>query len=143
MRPTGLYCTFVVDETHFAINVLEVQEVIEAAQLTPVPLSAKEILGIMNLRGQIVTCLDMRLRLAVEEKATEEQTFLVLAGGAHTVSLIVDHVGDVVNFEDATFHRSPETLSDTVKSLIEGSFESDSQLIHIVNPNEVLRLDRD
>ena len=92
------YCTFVLDGHLFGIPVASVQEVLREQAVTPVPLAAPEVSGLINLRGQIVTSLNLRERLRLAGQPADEQSVSVvvrtLDGGA--VSLVVDRVGDVV-----------------------------------------------
>ena len=112
----GKQCaTFVVGELFFGIDVLNVQEVLRQQEMTRVLLVTDVIEGLINLRGQIVTAIDMRRRLELPARVGTD------AGNAHmnmvirtddgAVSLLVDEIGDVIEMDAGLFERPPDNLS--------------------------------
>ena len=105
---SGQYSTFFVADLFFGVDVLRVQEVLRFHQMTRVPLAPGVIEGLINLRGQIVTAIDMRRRLqlpAREDNQTPMNMVVRTEDGA--VSLLVDEIGDVLDVDSATFERPP------------------------------------
>src|SRR5262249_50700755 len=105
------YCTFFVDGHYFGLDVRKVQEIIRYQEMTSVPLAPPEVRGLINLRGQIVTAIDLRRRLELHERRADELPVNVIV---HTddgaVSLLVDEIGDVLEVSEKAFERPPETL---------------------------------
>src|ERR1700753_3429550 len=112
------YCTFTVDGLFFGVEVLQVQEVIRFQQMTPVPLAPAVVNGLINLRGQIVTAIDLRRALGLMDRPAEDLPMnVVVRTDDGVVSLLVDEIGDVLNVDDASFERAPETLSGVAREL--------------------------
>ncbi|MGE0443293.1 MAG: chemotaxis protein CheW, partial [Gemmatimonadales bacterium] len=105
------FCTFQVADLFFGIEVLQVQEVIRSLEMTRVPLAPPCIEGLINLRGQIVTAIDLRTRLGLPIRENEEPPMnVVVRTDDGALSLLVDAIGDVIETNDEAFERPPETL---------------------------------
>src|SRR3954464_4816791 len=98
------YCTFYLDGHYFGLDVLKVQEIIRYQEMTRVPLAPPVVRGLINLRGQIVTAIDLRRRLELAERPADHLPVNVVV---HTedgaVSLLVDEIGDVLEVPEAAF----------------------------------------
>src|SRR5580704_502420 len=95
------YSTFYVDKLYFGIEVLQVQEVLRYQEMTRVPLAPEVIEGLINLRGQIVTAVDMRRRLRLPPRAgTQTPMNMVVRTDDGAVSLLVDEIGDVLDVDE-------------------------------------------
>lgn len=114
------YCTFRLDGHLFGVPVEHVQEVLRPMEVTPVPLSAGEVTGLINLRGQIVTTLELRSRLVIAERDPDDSAVCVVVRTADgtPVSLVVDAIGDVLTSDAALQEPPPETLPISVRSLV-------------------------
>ena len=124
------FSTFFVQDLFFGIEVLEVQEVLRYQEMTKVPLAPDLIEGLINLRGQIVTAIDMRRRLRLEpRKPGETPMNMVVRSDDGAVSLLVDEIGDVLEVDDATFEPPPETLGGVARELIRGAYKLDDRLL--------------
>ena len=98
---TEQYCTFWVDGLFFGVAVDEVQEVIRHQPMTPVPRAHDAVRGLINLRGQIVTAVDLRVRLDLQERPADRPPMNVIVRCAgEVVSLLVDDIGDVLDTSD-------------------------------------------
>lgn len=133
--------TFRTGEYLFGINVLEVQEVLKHQQMTPVPLAPAEVRGLINLRGHIVTAIDMRARL--KQKATSDETqemnlIVSLRDGA--ASLIVDSVGDVITLDRERYKPRPSTLKAPLSEMVTGVYELDKSLLLHLDPESACKL---
>ena len=105
------YCTFRVADLTLAIDVMRVQEVLREAEIRAVPLAPPAVKGLVNLRGQVVTVLDLRARLELgEADRPEHPMYVVVRGGEVLVSLVVDQAGDVVQPEPDTHAPLPANL---------------------------------
>ena len=128
------YCTFLLDGQRFGVAVENVQEVIRAQHMTPVPLTTPIIRGLINLRGQIVIALDPRRRLGFPEGPPGRLPInVVIRRGEGTVSLLVDEVGEVVTADPSTFERPPETIRKEVRDVLEGLYKLNDRLLLILD----------
>lgn len=125
MPQTSQFCTFYVDALLFGIELRRVQEVLRYVGMTSVPLAPRVVSGLINLRGQIVTAIDLRHRLDLEPRAEEMQPMNVVVHSEDgSVSLLVDEIGDVVEVQEESFEPPPETLHGKVRTVILGVHNS-------------------
>jgi purine-binding chemotaxis protein CheW len=129
----------VLDGMVFGVDVLHVQEILRAQQLTRVPLAHQVVCGLMNLRGQIVTALDLRRRLGLPERpeGMKPKNVVVRTEGG-VVSLLVDDVGDVIDVAKETLERPPETLRGPVRELIQGAYKLRDHLLLLLDAEKVV-----
>ncbi len=136
------FCTFYLDKLFFGVEVEKVQEVIRYQTMTRVPRAPEVIGGLINLRGQIVTAIDLRKRLEMGPRPPERKPMnVVVRTEEGAVSLLVDEIGDVVEVSPATFETAPETLSGLARKLTCGVYKLDRQLLHSVDLGAVLQID--
>lgn len=127
------FCTFYVKGLFLGIEVAQVQEVIRHQAITSVPLAPRIIGGLINLRGQIVTAIDLRARLKLPERAADELAMnVVVRCEDGVVSLLVDEIGDVVSVSENEFEPAPETLPGDARQLIEGVYKLSDRLLHVL-----------
>lgn len=128
------FATFELQGHLFGIEVTEVQEVIRYQPMTRVPLAPAEIRGLINLRGQIVTAMDLRRRLGLADRPADELPMNVVVRTADGwVSLLVDEIGDVVEVTEAAFERPPETLTGVARTLIRGAYKLEGRLLLVLD----------
>lgn len=128
------FCTFYLGSHYFGVDVMHVQEIIRSQALTRVPLAPPVVRGLINLRGQIVTALDLRRRLEMPDAEKEREPINVIVQTADgAVSLLVDEIGDVMPVSDNDFERSPETLQGTARELIAGAYKLADRLLLILD----------
>ncbi len=133
------YCTFYLDELFFGVDVLIVQEVIKFQDMTNVPLASKVVQGLINLRGQIVTAIDLRRRLELSERpADQEPMNIVIQTDDGAVSLLVDEIGDVLEVTDDTLDPPPNTVKGTARELITGVHKLDGCLLLILDTEKAM-----
>lgn len=131
------YCTFHLGSLYLGIEVQHVQEVIRHQHTTHVPLAPSLVHGLMNLRGQIVTALDLRKRLGLEDRPAGEQPTNVVIRTSHgSVSLLVDRIGDVLEVSSNDYEAPPETLKGPTRQMIRGAYKLDNQLLLILNTQQ-------
>ncbi|QOV88120.1 chemotaxis protein CheW [Humisphaera borealis] len=134
MTDGNQYCTFTVGSLFLGIDVRKVQEVIRYQEMTRVPLAAKVVTGLINLRGQIVPAIDLRPRLGLPPRAAGALPInVVVRNSEGAVSLLVDEIGDVVSVEADSFEPRPETLRGPSRELIEGVFKLKKRLLLILD----------
>ena len=138
------YCTFTLDGLLFGVDVSTVQEVIRFQEMTEVPLAHRVVRGLINLRGQIVTALDLRRRLDLPERQDGEQPMnIVVRTEDGAVSFLVDDIGDVVEVDGSLFERPPETLRGTARSLILGAHKLERSLLLVLDTARAAQLKED
>lgn len=136
------YSTFDLAGFYFGIDVLQVQEVLRYQEMTPVPLAPPVIEGLINLRGQIVTALDMRRRLGLPPRSGGEAAMnVVVRTEEGAVSLLVDEIGDVVEVDSASFEDPPENLDPEIRDLVRGIHKLKDKLLLVLDIGQTLRLD--
>jgi purine-binding chemotaxis protein CheW len=135
------FLTFFVDRLFFGIEVEQVQEVLRYQEMTRVPLAPPVVSGLINLRGQIVTAIDLRRRLGLAEAPPDRLPMNVVihtADGA--VSLLVDEIDDVVEAGAETFERPPDTLASKDREMIRGVHKLKGRLMHVLDAHTVANL---
>ena len=137
----GQYSTFFVKNLFFGIDVLQVQEVLRYQEMTCVPLAANVIAGLINLRGQIVTAIDMRRRLGLSPRADGETPMnMVVRTEDGPVSLLVDEIGDVVDVGADTLDRPPDNVDRAARDLIQGVHKLKDRLLLILDATRTVDL---
>ena len=136
-----LYTTFTVADRYLGVPVERVQEVLRAQPVTPVPLAHADISGLLNLRGQIVTALDLRARLGLPARVENDPSAnVIVMTDDGPLSLLVDALGDVVGVDDAQFEPPPDTLQTDTRHLIKGAFKLDDALLLDLDLDRTLEL---
>jgi purine-binding chemotaxis protein CheW len=134
MNELSQFCTFYLDGLSFGIDVREVQEVIRYQEMTRVPLVPPVVRGLINLRGQIVTAIDLRRQLDLPERPADALPMnVVVRSDEGAVSLLVDEIGDVVTVSPEDFESPPETLDGVARDLITGVYKLSGQLLLILD----------
>jgi purine-binding chemotaxis protein CheW len=128
------YCTFDVGGLLVGIEVERVQEVLRDQGITPVPLADPSVLGLLNLRGQIVTAVDVRHRFGLAERTPGQSVAHVIVRCAdEAVSLAVDVEDEVVAVDDDAYEHVPETISQSIASLLTGVYKLDAALLLVLD----------
>jgi purine-binding chemotaxis protein CheW len=141
MAQTHQFCSFYLDKLLFGVELEKVQEVIRHLELTEIPLAPGVIGGLMNLRGQIVLAIDLRRRLELDDRTEGSVPMNVVIRSADgAVSLLVDAIGDVVEVDEGSFERPPETLQGKVREVILGVHKLDKQLLHVLDTVKVCEM---
>lgn len=125
----------------FGIPVLQVQDVINPQRITRVPLAPPEVAGSLNLRGRIVTALDIRTRLGLPEIAEgKPRMSVVVDHGGELYSLMVDQVGEVLSLSPAAFEHNPATLDPRWREVSAGIYRLDAKLLVVLDVARLLVL---
>jgi len=128
------YVSFLVEHQLLGVPVNVVQEVLNPQSIAPTPRAKPEIAGLLNLRGQIVTAVDLRKRLRLAPRNDGQPSMnVVVRNLEESYSLLVDEVGDVINVSTETMQPPPQTLDAHWKSLISGVFRLEDRLFIILN----------
>jgi purine-binding chemotaxis protein CheW len=133
--------TFQVGKYFFGIEVSRVQEVLRSQKMTLVPLAPPVILGLINLRGQIVPALDMRRRLRIEERPAENIPMNVIVRTEEgAVSLIVDDIGDVLDLDPQNFERPPDNLAAEADGIIQAVYKLKDSLLLLLDADKTVEV---
>ncbi len=128
------FCTFYINDTLFGIEVLTVQEVLRYQEITEVPLAAPEIKGLINLRGQIITAIDLRTRMQLPPREADQKPMnVVVQTNDEVISFLVDSIGDVLEVDEETFEEAPSTVDDSTRELVTGVYKLDGKLLMILD----------
>jgi len=118
---TGKWATFLLAGEMFALEVENVQEVLMEQPLTPVPRAPEHIVGLLNLRGQIITAIDLRRRLHFPPReAGQSSKLLVVTASGSQFSVVVDDIHDVLDLPPELWRPSPETLDQRHRAFVRG-----------------------
>ena len=138
---SGQFSTFFVADLFFGVDVLHVQEVLRSQHMTPVPQAPDVIEGLINLRGQIVTAIDMRRRLLLPPNSADHASMnMVVRTGDGAVSLLVDEIGDVLDMDHSTYEEPPDNLAPAAKDLIRGVYKLKDRLLLVLDEERTVDL---
>jgi purine-binding chemotaxis protein CheW len=132
------YLTFKVAGQHFAIPAASVQDVLRLPPLTPVPLARPAILGLLNLRGHIVTAVSLGTRMGQPESTGERAMAVVIEHGNEPACLVVDAVGDVLALSASDMESNPASMGAAWSGLSHGIFKMDVGLLVVLDVAAVL-----
>lgn len=133
------YVTVLVAGQLFGVPVLSVRDVLREQPLTPIPLASPEIVGALNLRGRVVTAIDLRTRLGLpprEEGASSMNLVVALDGELY--SFLVDEVGDVLKLDMETYEVVSDTLEAVWAQVTMGLHRLDKDLMLVLDIEAVL-----
>ncbi|MES2221006.1 MAG: chemotaxis protein CheW [Acidobacteriota bacterium] len=138
------FATFFLGDSYFGVEVERVQEILRNQEMTPVPLSSPVVRGLINLRGQIVTAIDLRCRLGLPVRSEVQPLMnVVVRSSGGGVSLLVDDIGDVVEGCAGSFELPPDTLPLNLRTMIVGVHKLDHLLMHVIDCAKVADLKSD
>jgi purine-binding chemotaxis protein CheW len=138
-QTSGQFSTFFIEDLFFGVDVLHVQEVLRFQPMTPVPQAPDVIEGLINLRGQIVTAIDMRRRLQMPRLAEGRTPMnIVVKTPDGAVSLLVDEIGDVLDMDAANYERPPDNLDPTARELISGVYKMKDSLLLVLDTEKAI-----
>ncbi len=138
MNGTRAWCTFRLDEKLYAVPVEHVQEVLRSAVVTRVPLAPRAVRGLINLRGEIVTVVDLRQPLQLPSAKPASPTLVVVRDGASSLTLAVDAIEDVTWTREEEFEPCPDTLHPAAREMIHGCYKLSNDLLLVLNLERAL-----
>ena len=140
MNPAQL-STFSVNGHQFGVEVATVQEVIHQQPMTRVLLAPAALVGLINLRGQVIPAVDLRRRLGFPDRAAGQPAMDVIVRTRDGLaSLLVDRIGDVVEAPEEAFEEPPETLGGIGRELIRGAYKLDDALLLLLDVRTAVEL---
>jgi len=135
------FCTFYLDNHFFGVAVETVQEVFRYQEMTHIPLAPPEIRGLINLRGQIITAIDLRQRLNISKLPEDKLPMnVVVRTGESVVSLLVDAIGDVLEVSEEDYEKTPATIPEEVRKLVRGVYKLKGKLLLILDAEKAVNV---
>ena len=139
VRRRRQFCTFTLGTLHIGLPVEQVQEILRPQDVTTVPLVDPVVHGLINLRGQIVTAVDLRTRCGLSARDGEEPPMNVVVRTADgVVSLLVDAIDDVVEASADDFEAAPETVQARLHHLVRGVYKLPARLLLVLDVDQAL-----
>jgi purine-binding chemotaxis protein CheW len=136
------YVTAVIDGQLFGLPIARVQDVFVPARLTRVPLAPFEVAGVLNLRGRIITVIDMRRRLGLPARPTAASDMAIgIERGGEAYGLLVDSVGEVMRISDAIRTANPVNLDPHLAAVSAGVYRLEGELLIVLDVDRVLAFD--
>jgi len=134
--------TFRLDNEIYGINVMLIQEVLRVTEIAPVPGAPNYVIGIINLRGNVVTVIDTRMRFGLPSKEMDDATRIVIIEVENqTVGIVVDSVSEVVDVDSSEIETAPNVGNDETARYIEGVVSRGDELLILVDLNKLLTED--
>lgn len=143
------FCTFFLNGIYFGIDVQQVQEVMRYQEMTPVPLAPSDICGLINLRGKIVTAIDLKQRLSIKNESVQSKPKLdeeqlgfnvIVRTDSELVSLLVDEVGDVLPMSEDYFEPPPATLQGRLRQVLQGAYKLEDRFLLVLDIDKLLEM---
>ncbi|GAB4292996.1 MAG: chemotaxis protein CheW [Methylophaga sp.] len=136
--PILQWVTYQLEDEYYGINVMQVQEVLRLTEIAPVPGAPSYVLGIINLRGNVVTVIDTRARFGLpSQEPTENSRIIIVEVSGHVIGLLVDSVAEVVYLHQSEIDTAPN-VSDDSSRFIQGVCNRDKYLLILVDVNKLL-----
>jgi len=140
MSASQRFSTFFLNGICFGVHVEKVQEVLEFQQITPVPLSPPVLPGIINLRGQILTTIDLKIRLGLSSaESNGSQMMMVIRSSDGPMNLLVDKIGSVLDVDPDLFEKPTETLKPGVRAVTSEVCKLENQLLLVLDTEKVVQ----
>jgi purine-binding chemotaxis protein CheW len=133
------WVTFHLGDEAYGINVMQVQEVLRVSEIAPVPGAPHYVLGIVNLRGNVVTVIDARSRLGLDPKEVDDASrIVIIEAGGQVVGILVDSVAEVMDLRTSEIESPPSVGSDESSKYIQGVASVNGGLLILVDLNKLL-----
>ncbi|MBK1727257.1 chemotaxis protein CheW [Halorhodospira neutriphila] len=140
--PTSQWVTFRLGDEEYGIDVMQVQEVLPPSEIAPVPGAPSFVLGIINLRGKVVTVIDTRLRFGLEPREADHKSrIIVMEVGENVAGILVDGVDEVASVRAAEIETAPNVANEESARYIYGVVSRDDGLLILVDANKLLTED--
>jgi len=133
------WVTFHLENEKYGIKVMQVQEVLRLTEIAPVPGAPHYVLGIINLRGNVVTVIDTRRRFGLPDAESDDETrIVIIEADNNVVGILVDSVAEVVDLKSSEIETAPNVGNDESSKYIQGVSSRDDELLILVDVNKLL-----
>ena len=137
--PILQWVTFKLDNETYGINVMQVQEVLRYTEIAPVPGAPAYVLGIINLRGNVVTVIDTRQRFGLmNAQITDNSRIVIIEADKQVVGILVDSVAEVVYLRQSEIETAPNVGSDESAKFIQGVCNKNDELLILVELDKMM-----
>jgi purine-binding chemotaxis protein CheW len=131
--------TFKLEDESYGVNVMQVQEVLRVTEIAPVPGAPHYVLGIINLRGNVVTVIDTRNRFGLNPAdLTDNSRIVIIEGEGQVVGILVDSVAEVVELRESEIDIAPNVGNEETARYIQGVHTRKGNLLIVVDINKLL-----
>ena len=138
-NPIIRWVTFRLENEKYGINVMQVQEVLRVTEIAPVPGAPDYVLGIINLRGNVVTVIDSRKRFGLQSREMDDSTrIVIIESDNQVVGILVDSVAEVVDIRSSEIEQAPNVGTEESAKFIQGVSSIDGELLILVDLNKLL-----
>ena len=138
-EPLSRWVTFQLDDETYGIDVMQIREVLRSPEISPVPGAPAFVLGIINLRGNVVAIIDTRSRFSLPPREVDDSSrILILEAGDYVVGFLVDSVSEVAELRTEDIEIAPDTGSREVSRFINGLYNRDEGLLILVDASRLL-----
>lgn len=133
------YVTFMLEGEKYGIDVMSVQEVLRLTEIAPVPGAPSYVLGIINLRGNVVSVIDTRSRFGLTSKEADDLSrIIVTEAESQIIGMLVDSVAEVIDVDQSDIESAPNVGNDDSSLYIDGVVSRDSDLLILLDLNKLL-----
>ena len=133
------WVTFQLDRETYGINVMQVQEVLRYTEIAPVPGAPSYVLGIINLRGNVVTVIDTRQRFGLHNaEITDNSRIVIIEADKQVVGILVDSVAEVVYLRQSEIETAPNVGNDESAKFIQGVCNKNGELLILVELDKMM-----
>ena len=133
------WVTFRLDNETYGINVMQVQEVLRYTEIAPVPGAPNYVMGIINLRGNVVTVIDTRCRFGLNSaEVTDNSRIVIIEAEKQVIGILVDSVAEVVYLRSSEIDSAPNVGTEDSAKFIQGVSNRDDELLILVDLNKLL-----
>jgi purine-binding chemotaxis protein CheW len=137
--PVLQWVTYQLEDETYGINVMQVQEVLRITEIAPVPGAPVYVLGIINLRGNVVTVIDTRSRFGLPVHSSDDNSrIIIVEANGSVIGMLVDSVAEVVYLHQSEINIAPNVNSDDSSRFIQGVSSREEQLLILVDVNKLL-----
>lgn len=132
--PVAKWVTFYLDRERYGVNVMQVQEVLRFTEITPVPGAPAYVLGIINLRGNVVTVIDTRQRFMLGPKAVDDATrIVIMEAEGQVIGILVDSVAEVVELRASEIESAPNVGNEESARFVLGVSSLEGELLILID----------
>ncbi|MBF0315347.1 MAG: purine-binding chemotaxis protein CheW [Oligoflexia bacterium] len=132
------YSTFLIGDRLYGIDVMRVQEVTKAITASSIPLAPEFVHGLINLRGQIATAIDLRRFFRLKSQRSDDQLNVVCSLDGNLLAFLVDQIGDVMEVSSSCFETPPETIEEGIRKYMSGVYKLPNQLLSILDVSKIV-----
>ena len=142
MNHSHQFCTFSLGPLLFGVHVRSIQEIIRHHEMTRVPTASALVRGLINLRGQIVLSIDLHRRLGLASRPTGVDPInVIIRTDDRPMSLLVDEVGDILDFGDEPPEPPPETIQHEIRQFLRGIYKLPDRLLLVLDVDQLADFD--